>query len=141
MPEMEIVFDPLPSEALEQLILDNLIYVNAARTGVDEWLPVNYFLRDTDGSWKGGLLGGVWGGWLHIRILWVSQTCRGQGHGSSLLMQAEAKAITYGAHSATLDTHSFQAPGFYRKFGYEIFGELDDYPEGHKKFFLRKRLA
>ena len=39
-----------------------------------------------------------------------------------------------------LDTHSFQARPFYEARGYKVFGVLDDYPEGHKKFFLSKKL-
>jgi hypothetical protein len=53
---------------------------------------------------------------------------------------AEGRAVERGCHSAWVDTFSFQAPGFYRKLGYEVFGELD-YPPEHKRFFLRKRLT
>jgi hypothetical protein len=34
----------------------------------------------------------------------------------------------------------FQAPDFYRKLGYEPFGELDWSPD-HKRVFLQKRLV
>ena len=51
-----------------------------------------------------------------------------------------ARAFERGCHSAWVETFSFQAPGFYRKLGYEPFGELD-YPPGHKRIFLHKRLA
>lgn len=54
---------------------------------------------------------------------------------------AESMAIEHGAQSATLETHSFQAPGFYEKRGYRIVGRLDGYPTGHAKLFLRKDLG
>ena len=53
---------------------------------------------------------------------------------------AEARALERGCHSAWVDTFSFQAPGFYPKLGYTVFGELD-YPPGHKRIFLQKRLG
>jgi ribosomal protein S18 acetylase RimI-like enzyme len=40
-----------------------------------------------------------------------------------------------------LTTHSFQAPGFYRKLGYEPLAEVPDYPAGHLEIVLRKRLS
>jgi hypothetical protein len=56
------------------------------------------------------------------------------------MASAEARALERGCHSAWVDTFSFQAPGFYPKLGYQAFGELD-YPPGHKRIFLQKRLG
>ena len=36
--------------------------------------------------------------------------------------------------------NSFQALGFYQKRGYTVAGQLDGYPPGHTKYFLRKEL-
>jgi hypothetical protein len=52
----------------------------------------------------------------------------------------EAEAIRRGCHSAYLDTFSYQSRPFYEKLGYEVFGTLDDYPRGHQRFYMRKRL-
>ena len=38
-------------------------------------------------------------------------------------------------------TFSYQAPGFYQRLGYEVFAVLDDYPDGIRQFFLKKRLS
>ncbi len=53
---------------------------------------------------------------------------------------AEDYARMRGCHSAHLDTHTWQARPFYEKRGYEVFATLDDFPPGHQKFFLRKKL-
>src|SRR5712691_3125402 len=71
--------------------------------------------------------------------LWVHAELRGQGIGRELMARAEQRAAALGCHSAFLDTFSFQAPGFYQKLGYTVFGTLD-YPPDHKRFFLQKRL-
>jgi hypothetical protein len=40
-----------------------------------------------------------------------------------------------------LDTHSYQAPGFYRRCGYEEIGQLPGWPsEDTTRVFLRKTL-
>lgn len=68
-------------------------------------------------------------------------TLRGQGYGTQLLATAEAEGVRRGCHSAYLDTFSFQAPTFYEKCGYEIFGTLDAFPDEHQRFFMRKTLS
>lgn len=74
-PELEIVFDPLPGEALTRLVSDNVVTLNMARTGATEWHPVNFFLKGSRGEWFAGLIGYIWGGWLHVNFLWVSNPC------------------------------------------------------------------
>ena len=140
MDELEIVFDPLPSEALRDYVSDSLDAHNIAATGLSTWHPVGFFLKSPRGEWLGGLLGSLWGGWLHVTYLWIDQAVRGQRWATKMMDYAEAYARERNCHSATLDTHSFQARPFYEKRGYEIFGTLDDYPKGHKKFFLKKKL-
>lgn len=122
------------------LVRERLDLFNVGVTGVSAYYPVHFFVKSAIGETRGGLLGGIWGGWLHITFLWVDETVRGQDWGTRLMDRAEDYARSLGCHSVTLDTHSFQARPFYEARGYEVFGELDDYPEGHKKFFLRKKL-
>jgi GNAT superfamily N-acetyltransferase len=139
--EVEIVFDPLPSGALATLVQDNVNSVNFAKTGATDWHPVNFFLKSPRGEWLGGLLGYTWGGWLHVNFLWVSETLRGKGHGTRLMESAEAMARERGAFAATLETFTHQAPDFYAKRGYTVFGRIDGYPPGQAKLFLSKRFG
>ena len=139
MADIEIVFEQTPG-ASAQTVRDRLDLYNVGVTGVSTYYPVNYFLKNARGETLGGLMGSVWGGWLHIAWLWVDESVRGQDWGTRLMDLAEAYGRERGCHSATLDTHSFQARPFYESRGYEVFGTLDDYPKGHKKFFLRKKL-
>ena len=141
MQKPEIVFDPLPTEALSRLIIDQLVAHNLAATGLSTYYPAGFFLKSLRGEWLGGLIGEIWGGWLHVKILWVDAAARSQGNGTRLLQAAEDYAVERGCFAATVETHSFQARPFYEKCCYEVFGTLEDYPPGHAKFFMRKRLA
>jgi GNAT superfamily N-acetyltransferase len=135
-----IVQDPHASAEKRQIVRDGVDLHNVAATGCDEYHPVATFLEGDGGEVLGGLLGAVWGGWLQIDFVWVTQRLRGQGHARALLEAAESYARERGARAVHLSTSSFQALAFYEKQGYEPFGRLDDYPPGHAHFYLRKRL-
>jgi GNAT superfamily N-acetyltransferase len=141
MEELEIVFDPLPGDALTRFVTESLASYNIAATAQESWYPVGFFLRTARGEWLGGLLGNLWGGWLHVSHLWVAAPARRNGNGTRLLQAAERYAIERGCLAATLETHSYEARPFYEKLGYEVFAALEDYPPGHTKFYLRKQLA
>jgi GNAT superfamily N-acetyltransferase len=97
-------------------------------------------LRAEDGTLLGGVLGLTWWGWLRIDIVWLNEAMRGQDWGTRLMQTAEAEAIRRGCRHVFLDTMSFQALPFYLRLGYEVFGQLNDLPEGHQMYFLRKAL-
>ena len=62
---------------------------------------------------------------LSIESVWVAENYRGQGIAARLLKRSrEEEAKAAGCYMAQLDTFDFQAPGFYEKQGYEIFGTL-----------------
>lgn len=112
MESLEMVFEPLPGEALTRFLTDNVINDNKAKTGISTWHPVGFFLKNARGEWLGGLTGYIWGGWFHVDFLWVAEPLRRQGHASRMMDAAEAMAVERGALTATLETHSFQAPDF-----------------------------
>ena len=141
MEEPEIVFDPLPGDALSRFVTESLASYNVAATGHSSWYPVGFFLKSARGEWLGGLLGNIWGGWLHVTHLWVAAPMRRNGNGTRLLQAAENYAIERGCRAVTLETHSYEARPFYEKLGYQVFAKLDDYPPGHTKYFLRKQLS
>ena len=121
-------------------VREGLHQFNFTATGLTQVTTVALFVRDADGAIHGGLLGYVWGDWLHITELWLADACRGHGLGSELLARAEAEAVRAGARGVFLSTFDFQAPEFYKSRGYEVYGELAGYPPGHTEYHLRKPL-
>ena len=100
------------------------------------------FIRNNDtGRVIAGLKGSTHWEWLRIKLLAVHKSARNKGFGTQLLNAAEKEAIDRGCKFAFVDTYSFQALPFYKKCGYEVFGELPEYPSGHSRFFLRKTLV
>lgn len=137
---MRIQFEPFLSEGERTLIVDGVDCYNIATTGMRDWSAVNFVLRGECDEVLGGLLGLFWGGWLQIFYLWVSESVRGEGHGSRLMNEAEIYAKSRGAVGIALETYSFQAKPFYERLGYEQYGSLPGYPVGHTKFLLKKAL-
>ena len=106
--------------------------------GTDRSLDV--FLYDPRQRVMGGLLAGTFWGCLEISVLWVEASVRGRGYGAALLATAEREAMARGCQMAIVRTFSFQAPGFYRRHGYEEFGQCEAGLAGHSLYYFRKRL-
>ena len=103
---------------------------------------VTFLLRDDAGAVVGGVTGNYGSfGWLWIDSLWVRRDLRGSGYGARLMEMIEAEAERRGSRNVYLNTFSFEAPEFYKKLGYTVFAELEDFPPGHSRLFLRKTLV
>lgn len=113
---------------------------NNMHVGTDNHVLLNIVEYDENQNVIAGILGGTYWGWLHIDILWVDENFRSKKIGSRLLIAAENEAKKRGCHSVHVDTMSWQAPEFYKKHGYELISELDNIPNGYKKFHFVKRL-
>jgi ribosomal protein S18 acetylase RimI-like enzyme len=120
------------------VVREGLHNFNFDATGFREVHTITLFVRDHLGLINGGLLGYVWGDWLHITELWLSEKCRRKGLGRQLLERAEREGASFGARGVFLSTFDFQAPGFYRRCGYEVYATRADFPLGHADYHLRK---
>ena len=121
-------------KGLSRNILKNLGDVELGKS-------LRIFIRDEEDKVVGGIIANLFGGWAYIALLWVDESLRGKGYGTKLLNRLETEAARLGCTHAHLDTYSFEARPFYEKAGYEVFGTLENYPPGHCKYFLRKKLA
>ena len=76
--------------------------------------------------------------WFFLSDLWLEKEYRGRGTGAKLLQKLETKVFELGIATWTA---GFEAPLFYKRQGYEIFGELGDYyPMGQSRIGLKKVL-
>jgi GNAT superfamily N-acetyltransferase len=137
-PELVIRTDPTPAEI--GLLEDRLYEFNAKTTGIGDALGLAIFERDDQDEVVAGLCGHTWGGCCEIRQLWVHEKVRGLGIGRRLLELAEREARRRDCFQIILATHSFQAPGFYLRLGFEIVASVPEYPRGHQHLHLRKVL-
>jgi len=105
-------------------------------------VPLHVWALDEAGDLAGGLVGHTWTTWLHVTYLWVDGRHRGSGLGSRLLAKAEGIALQErGCSMSRLETWDFQAPGFYRKKGYDVVCVIPDYPPGITEYTLTKQLS
>jgi len=130
--------NPAPDDL--QMIRDGLTDYNLHYVPDAQYQPLNIILRDVDGCVIGGLIGNTYWGWLYVSLFWLDESARRNGIGSRMLAMAEQEALRRGCHHAHLDTLDFQAPAFYEKRGYTLWGTLDDLPSDHKRYFYRKEL-
>ena len=105
------------------------------------FISINRVIKDTNGEIVAGI-NSVLYCWkcLYIDILWVKEEFRHDGYGSALLDEVEKIAKEKGCKLVHLDTFDFQAKDFYQKQGYEIFGVLDNCPEEHERYFMKKNI-
>jgi len=138
--ELSICLEDAPQPEALETFWNFLRAYNRENVGDTGHRKLCILARNSQGEVVGGLNGETYYGWLYVDNLAVEESCRKSGLGSRLLKAAEAEAINRGCFAAYLETHSFQALPFYQKHGYQTFGELKDFPRGHTRFYLQKRL-
>jgi GNAT superfamily N-acetyltransferase len=140
MNEPTITVDLAPSDAeIHSAIRAGLRAFNIEHAGLSERRPFAVFVRDADGVALGGLEGEIRWQWVFVDNFFLPEALRGRGIGSALLDAAERLGAEHGCVGSYLDTFEFQALPFYEKRGYTVYGVLDDYPPGFKRYYLRKR--
>ncbi len=129
-----------PAAVDRDQVLAGLVAHNRTFLGRNDSLPLAVLARYR-GQPAGGLLGETTRGFFFIELFWLTPELRRQGLGRLVLASGEAEAHRRRCHTAWLDTFDFQAPSFYARQGYRIFGELAGYPNGHRRYFLSKPLS
>lgn len=132
------------SDGDAEYIIDRLVEYNLSQVPAEQEVlfdELNRKITDDNGIIIAGCVARLYC-WnvAYIDTLWVEEAYRGNGLGAKLLDDIEADAKEKGCYLIHLDTFDFQSKGFYEKHGYEVFGQLEDCPRGHCRFYLKKRL-
>ncbi|MCQ2013053.1 MULTISPECIES: GNAT family N-acetyltransferase [Clostridium] len=130
------------NEEESELIVDKIVEYNLSKVPIiqeSSFIWINRVIADTYGDIIAGINSKMYC-WncLYIDVLWVKEEYRKEGLGSKILNEIEKVAKDKGCYLIHLDTFDFQAKDFYLKHGYDIFGILDECPQKHKRYFMKK---
>jgi len=129
-----------PAEADEAALIAAIVAYNLPFAGERDPRQFGLVLRDGAGAVIGGLWARPEWGLLFIETLILPEPLRRGGLGTRLMHRAEQEARTRGYAGVFLDTFTFQARPFYERLGYTVFATIENYPPGHSRFLLAKRL-
>jgi GNAT superfamily N-acetyltransferase len=105
--------------------------------------PLHVYALDPGGTLIGGVIGRTHTirMWLEVRLVWVDAAYRCQGIGHRLMLHAEDEARQRDCQYARVATSQYQAPDFYTKLGYIVYGTLENCPPGETVSYFWKPLG
>lgn len=131
------IIDPTNEEE-RTFLFERLMEFNLPFLGTNHEREVILGVDDEADQRIAGLAARISYNTMYIERLWVAQGVRGFGIGRKLMGQAEHIAKHSGCGMIHLFTYDFQAPGFYERLGYEQWGTLEGFPNGHRQLHYRK---
>ena len=130
-------FDP----ADVAVIVDGLGAYDFSRIGYRDFRRLAVLVRNPQtGKVVGGLYGRSEFGLVYVDWLFLPEDLRGAGIGSRVLAMAEEEGRRRGCTRITLTTLSVEAPGFYKKQGYDVAATIDCDPPGLTRHYMMKML-
>ena len=141
MSEPTVIVTDAPERRTLEAISNGLSNFNKEATGISDHRPLAVVVQDpATGETVGGVSGRTSLGLLFLDVFYLPARFRGSGLGSRILEMAEEEGRKRGCRAAVLYTISFQAPGFYQRHGWRIFGEIPCDPPGTSRIFMTKEL-
>lgn len=136
-----IVVRPGDTSSVDAFLAQRIYEDNARATGYDDGESYSAVLHDDAGDIVADVSGFTWGGCCYVSYLWVSSELRRIGVGRELVQAVERYARQKQCSLVLLSTHSFQAPEFYARLGYEAVASIEDYPVHHADIVFAKRFG
>ena len=120
-------------------VLGGLVAFNFSQTQLTGASELAVMAHDAEtGAFLGGGLGAHSFGVAYLDLLFVTPEQRKTGLGAEILAEFEAEAIRRGCISGVLYTYTFQAPGFYPRYGWQHMGAVPCLPEGTERIYYSK---
>ena len=139
---LDVAVTDEPSDEALEVIGTGLDQFNLEAAGYADRRALAVLVTDpASGKVVGGLTGRTSLGLWFVDLFHLPPEYRGSGLGSRVLKAAEDEARRRGCRSGVLYTISFQAPDFYVKHGWTVFGEVPCDPPGTCRVFLSKDLS
>lgn len=137
----QIALTDSEDKALREVLSNGLRGYNDEKIGLHDRQDLTIRVTDPEtGEPIGGLVGRTSLGVLFVDLVYLPKSLRGTGTGSRILAMAEEEGRKRGCSKAVLFTISFQAPEFYKKLGWQVFGEIAPNPPGATRIYLTKDL-
>jgi GNAT superfamily N-acetyltransferase len=123
------------------VVTDGLRAYDLAQTGYQDFRRLAVFVREhLTGKVIGGLLGRSEFGLVYVEWLFLPEDLRRAQIGRRVLTMAEEEGRRRGCTRIALTTLSIEAPGFYRKRGYDVAATIDCDPPGLTRYYMTKKL-
>jgi ribosomal protein S18 acetylase RimI-like enzyme len=122
----------------EMMLLNGINRYGREKKGMAHIELFGVFLKDFRGESVGGLSGMFCYGSMHIDMLWIDGSARGNGWGKKIVEEAERHARQRGCSFATLETMDWEALPFYQKLGFIVEFVRNGYDNNSTMYFLRK---
>jgi ribosomal protein S18 acetylase RimI-like enzyme len=130
-----------PDDRVRAVVTRGLDAHNLEAAGYVDRKPLAVIVSDPKtGEVVGGAVGRTGFGLLFIDLVYLPTSMRGRSIGRRMMEMAEAEGRKRGCKAAVLYTINFQAPDFYKRLGWRVFGEIPCDPPGTSRFFMTKEL-
>lgn len=129
-----------PSVEDQKVMIDGLLAYHASKGHPRKTENYSIVLRNENKVVGMIIVSFLWNG-MHIDSLWIDEKARNQNWGSKMMKMVEMEAVKRGCTVSYTDTFTWQAPGFYEKLGYKLYGKLEDFPKGNDLSYYFKKLS
>ncbi len=135
-----IAIEGEPNQEDKKVIVDGMLAYHANKGHHRKSETFSILLKDINDKVLGGVIVTfLWNG-MEINTLWVDESLRDKGYGTKLMEMVEEEAVKRGCTIAYTNTFTWQAPEFYTKLGYNLYGKLDNFPPGNSLNYFFKNL-